>query len=115
MAEADGSSALPILHLASTTYRIATGPQAARHGFPIPILDPGNHSSRAETVRWIGNPVDRLRARGRHAVAPAPSAQSWFQVKMAGEPPVCTKTTTSSFAKRPSRTCATMPEAALPV
>jgi hypothetical protein len=29
MAAADGASALPILHLASTTYRIASGPHAA--------------------------------------------------------------------------------------
>jgi len=42
MAAADGPSALPILHLASTTYRIATGPQAGRR---IATIGGGFHAA----------------------------------------------------------------------
>ena len=42
MAAADGPSALPILHLASTTYRIATGPHAGRR---IATIGGGFHAA----------------------------------------------------------------------
>ncbi len=35
MAPADGPSALPLLNQASTTYRIATGPQGERRSVPL--------------------------------------------------------------------------------
>ena len=50
MAAADGASALPILHLASTTYRIAMGPHAGRR---IATIGGGHRAAG----RGEGNPL----------------------------------------------------------